>query len=147
MDARGFILYFLCFLHLLYFLNLHYFLSASACLFVGLRCNARGLPDYLVIGFVFVQDAKPFRNFPARLQLVKFGGTDPGLRVRFGVVDDDLQFQSVMIQSAVALRQVWRVAARIPKRIVPELVVKTNRLDNESVAFPFANRISQISWV
>ena len=67
------------------------------------RRNSRRLPNRVVISFVFVQDAEPFRNFPARLQLVKFGRTHPGLRVRFGIVDDDLQFQRVMIQSPVAL--------------------------------------------
>src|SRR5260221_6058933 len=141
LDRQGFILYFLRFLYF------HCFLSASARLMFWRGCNARRLPDYFVISFVFVQDAKPFGNLPARLQLVKVGRADPGLRVRLGIVDDDLHFQGVMIQSPVALRQARLVAARIPKRIVPELIVETNRLDHKSISVPFADRISQIAWI
>ncbi len=138
---------FLCLLCFHYFLHFLYILSTSACLFVGRGCNAGRFPHCLVIRFVLVQDAKPFRNFPARLQLVEFRRTYPGLRVRFGVIDDDLQFQGVVIQSTVALGKVCRVAARIPKRIVPELVVKTNRVDDEGVSFPLADGISQIGGI
>src|ERR1700730_7707013 len=142
MFRGDFILYFLCSLCFLHFL---YLLPASACLFAG--CSSRRLPDYLIVRFVFVYDAKPFGKFPARFQLVEFGGTYPGLRVRLGVIDGDLQFQSVTVQSPVALGQMGLLAARISVGIGPILVVKANRIENESVALPFANRVAQITWV
>src|SRR4029077_4064913 len=92
-------------------------------LLVGRGRNARRLPNRFVIGFIFVQNAKPLRHFPARLQFVEFGRANPGLRVRLRIVDGDLQFQGVVIQSAVAFRQVRLLAAWISVGVGPHLVI------------------------
>lgn len=104
--------------------------------------DASGFSNCIVIGLFFVYGAKPLGYFPGRLQFVKFGGTYPDLRVRFGVVYRYLQFQGVMIQSSVALRKVHLFAARITVDIGPGPVVETNRVDNECVSLPFAHRVS-----
>src|ERR1700730_7659948 len=109
--------------------------------------DASGFSNCIVISLFFVYGAKPFRNFPGRLQFVKFGGTYPDLRVRFGVVYRYLQFQGVMIQSSVALREVHLFATRITIGIGPDPVVKTNGVDDECVSLPLSSRVSQPSRV
>src|ERR1700704_3174064 len=109
--------------------------------------DTSGVSDYFVVSLAFVYDAKPLRNFPGGLEFVEFGRTDPNLRVRFRVVDGDLQFQGVMIQPAVAFGKVRLFAPRIPVGIDPLLVVEPNRFDNECVSFPLANRVPQPTGV
>src|SRR6266478_6656323 len=109
--------------------------------------DTSGFSDYFVVSFVFVYDAKPLRNFPGWLEFVEFWRTDPDLRVRFRVVDGDLQFQGVMIQPPIALGKVRLVTPRIPIGIDPLLVVEPNRFDNECVSFPLANRVPQPTGV
>src|SRR5216683_2228371 len=86
--------------------------SFTTILFAGFGRNAaRGFSNILIISLQFAGCAKPFRNLPIRFQLVKFRRTYPGLRIGFGVVNDDLLFQSVVIQSPVALGQMHLFAA------------------------------------
>src|SRR5258705_9137141 len=109
--------------------------------------DTSGFSNYFVVSLVFVYDAKPLRNFPGGLEFVEFGRTDPDLRVRFRVVDGDLQLQGVMIQPAVALGKVRLFTPRIPIGIDPLLVVEPNRFDNECVSFPLATRVPQPTGV
>jgi len=113
---------------------------------LGRGRDTGGLSDYFVVCLVFVQGAKPLRDFPGRLQLVEFGRIDPGLRVRLGIVDDDLHFQGVMIQPPVALGKMCLFAPGIPEGIVPLFVVKPGRFDNECVPILPANGVPQPSW-
>src|SRR6202521_235033 len=127
-DGRSLIL------HFLYILCFLYFPSASSPLFRRGRDSASGFSNYIAIYVLFFNDAEPLRNFPRRLQLVKFGGIYPNFFVCLGVVHGDLHFQSVMIQPPVAFRKVHPIAARTAIDIDPELVVKTNRVDYECVS-------------
>src|SRR6202043_4170474 len=104
---------------------------------------AGGFPDRLVIIFAFVHDAKPLPKLPRRLQFVKFGRACPNLRVRFWIINGDRHFQSVMVQPPVAFRQMHLFASRIAVWIGPNLVVKSDCVDNERISLPFADRLPQ----
>src|ERR1700686_663885 len=103
--------------------------------------DASGLSNCLVVFLLFVHDATPFRNFPPWLQFVEFGRIYPGLRVRLWVVYRDFQFQGVMVQPPVTLRKVRLVASRIAKDVGPDFVVKPDRVDDECVSLPLADRM------
>jgi len=95
------------------------------------------LSNCLVITLLFIYDARPFRNFPGRLQFVKFGEIYTDLRIRLWVIYRDCQFQGVVIQPAV-LREVHLLASRIAKGIGPDLIVKPDRDDHKYISLPFA---------
>ena len=71
----------------------------------------------------------------------------PGFRVRPRVIGDELQGKCVMIQALPALGQMQLLAARIAEEVNPGFVVETNRINNEGISVPFANRVAHPSGV
>src|SRR5467141_2663446 len=89
--------------------------------------------------------ANMLHNLPVRPQLeVNFGLQRLG--IRFRVVDRHVDLQGVMIHAAYALNKVHGVAVWITFPIERGFVVKTDRIGNEYISLPLANRVAHPQW-
>ena len=68
-------------------------------------------------------------------------------RVRHWVFDPDVVKQRVVVDTVNALDHVQGFAMGESARVKPGLIVETDRVHNQRVAFPFANRITGIGRV
>ena len=65
------------------------------------------------------------------------------MRQRAGIFEDDVIEERAVVRARVALDDVELLGVRRAAAIEPELVVEADRIDDERVAFPVTDRVSE----
>src|SRR3989442_2190451 len=67
----------------------------------------------------------------------------PGLRIRFRIVNGDFHIHVTEVMAAETFDGVIGIAMGMPAVIEVRLIVETDRIHDEGVAIPLANRVTQ----
>src|SRR5439155_497863 len=101
------------------------------------------LPDHVsMVPFIF---ANAFDEFGVGKQIERYGG-GPRFGVCLGVIKSDLDVHVSKVGALEAFGNTQRLAMRMPRIVKPALIVEADSIDDQSVAFPFANGISEPAW-
>src|SRR5437879_5258871 len=69
----------------------------------------------------------------------------PGFSQRLGIFHGDIELEIVLIHALEPLDDVQLITVGTAGAIEPSLIIETNCIHNQSIAFPAANRIAHIS--
>ena len=101
------------------------------------------LPGVRILLHRVILLADVFLNLPFGLQFKNSRGC-PGLRVRFRIVNRVPVLERVMNHAAHAFDDVQRIRMRQAHRVEPGLVIETDRVNDQRVAFKFADRVPHV---
>src|SRR5579864_4305638 len=113
--------------------------------FCGLLRRVRGgvraafVDEFVVV--VGIIRANEFLQTPGRAKL-ELPVPRPGLRVRFRVLDGEVEFQGLRLRPPKPFDYMQLVGVRKARAVDPSLLVETNRVNHEGVSFIPANRIA-----
>src|SRR5581483_8663317 len=91
---------------------------------------------------VFLVFADAFDEFGVCKQ-IEWNLHRPGLRVSLWVIERKLHIQMPEIRTAEPLGDAKRLRVRMARIVEPTLVVEANRLGNEGITVPMADRIAE----
>src|SRR5438477_4780722 len=74
---------------------------------------------------------------------VETQGSGPGLRIGLGIINSDPDVQGSNSTAPEALGETQRVAMGVTAIVEPGVIDDADRVDHESVALPFADRVPE----
>jgi hypothetical protein len=119
--------------------------SVELFLLLAVLLAARGNPDLIAILSFFIEYSEMLGNLPLWLERKVKRRVYPWLCVRLRVHDRYRGRHCFGVYSLVALRNLLFFAVRITKEFDPGRIVKPDRVDNECVSLPLANRDPSMS--